>query len=402
MPTLSRTREVIELSDQVVMHTYGRLGLAFARGQGSWLWDLEGKKYLDFVSGLAVTGLGHAHPRLVEAISEAARNLIHTSNLFYIPYQAQLAQRLTELTGLDRAFFCNSGAEANEAAIKLARRYQRKVRGNGRYEIITATQSFHGRTLAAVTATGQPKYHDGFDPLPPGFKYVPLNDLQALKDAITENTAAIMLEPIQGEAGVYPCDYTYLRAVRQLCDEQDILLIMDEVQTGVGRTGRFLASHTYDVQPDICTLAKALAGGVPIGCMMATEDVAKGFEPGSHASTFGGNPLACRAALAVLEVLIEDGVLDRVSLAGRRLKAGLQDLALRRSDLVGDVRGKGLMWGIDIKVSGRGVLETCIENGLLINVIADKTVRLLPPLIVTDDEIDEALSILEKALVAHA
>ena len=391
------SQTIFEMSDRAVMRTYGRLKLAFTRGQGAWLYDVSGRAYLDFVSGLAVTALGHSHPKLKAAIVEAAETLLHTSNLYYIPPQAELADRLTRATGFDRVFFCNSGAEANEAAIKLARRYHVTSGRSGRYEVITALNSFHGRTLATVTATGQPKYQAGFEPLPPGFRYVPLNDLEALRRAITPQTAAVMLEPIQGEGGVNPCTREYLQGVRALCDEHGILLILDEVQTGVGRTGKFLAAEHYGVKADICTLAKGLGGGVPIGAMLATEEVSRGFEPGSHASTFGGNFLACRAALTVLEVLLDDGVLERVAPAGEKLRQGLVELSRRHPQVLGDVRGLGLMLGVELKVAGSRFLAACLDKGILVNVIGDKVLRLLPPLIVADSEIDEALRLLELA-----
>lgn len=389
-------QEIFALSDRHVMNTYGRLPIAFVRGAGSRLWDASGRSYLDFVTGLAVNSLGHGHPRVKAAIQEAAETLLHTSNLYYNPAQAQLAARLFELTGFERAFFANSGAEANEAAIKLARRYHYKKLGNNqRYEIITAYNSFHGRTLATVTATGQSKYQEGFEPLPPGFRYVPLNDVEALTRAVGPNTAAIMLEPIQGEGGVNPCTDEYLRAARALCDEHGILLIFDEVQTGVGRTGRFLAAEHYGVKADICTLAKALGGGVPIGAMLAREEVAQGFEPGSHASTFGGNYLASRAALAVLDALTEDGVLAAGARAGERLRTGLEELAARHPRVARSVRGKGLMLGVELAAGGKEMVRRCLERGLLVNVIAERVLRLLPPLTVSDAEIDEALAVLD-------
>lgn len=397
MDLASQAQAVFDTVDGAVMHTYGRQRLAFARGQGAWLYDVDGRAYLDFVSGLAVTALGHGHPKLKAAIVEAAETLLHTSNLYYIPPQGELAARLTAATGFDRVFFCNSGAEANEAAIKLARRYHVKTGGSGRYEVITALKSFHGRTLATVTATGQPKYHAGFEPLPAGFRYVPLNDLEALRQAITPQTAAVMLEPVQGEGGVNPCTPEYLRGVRALCDELGLLLILDEVQTGVGRTGKFLAAEHYGVRADICTLAKGLGGGVPIGAMLATERVAQGFEPGSHASTFGGNYLACRAGLAVMEALLDDGVLDRAAAAGERLRQGLVALSRRHPGVFGEVRGLGLMLGVELHVAGSEFVAACTRHGLLVNVIGDKVLRLLPPLIVTDSEIDEALRLLELA-----
>ena len=390
-----RADEIFAMSDRWVMHTYSRIKLAFVRGEGSRLFDAEGRSFLDFVSGLAVTSLGHGHPKLKQAIVEAAESLLHTSNYFYILPQAQLAERLAEVTGFDRVFFANSGAEANEAAIKLARRYQVKSSRPGRYEVISAINSFHGRTLATVTATGQPKYHAGFEPLPAGFRYVPLNDLEALRAAITDTTAAVLLEPVQGEGGIHPCTPEYLQGVRALCDQHGLLLILDEVQTGVGRTGTFLAAEQYGVKADICTLAKGLGGGVPIGAMLATEEAAKGFEPGSHASTFGGNFLATRAALAVLDVLFNDGVLERVPQAAQRLWKGLKGLAERHPKVLGEVRGLGLMLGVELKVPGSRFLNGCLEKGLLVNVIGDKVLRLLPPLTVSDEEIDEALRLLE-------
>lgn len=397
MKYAATAEEIFAKSDRAVMHTYGRFRLAFVRGEGARLYDVEGRAYLDLVSGLAVTALGHGHPKLKKAIVEAAETLLHTSNLFYIPPQAELAAALTEVTPFDRVFFCNSGAEANEAAIKLARRYHVKAGNPGRFEVITALNSFHGRTLATVTATGQPKYHAGFEPLPTGFRYVPLNDLKALEEAITDQTAAVMLEPIQGEGGVHPCTREYLEGVRRLCDERGLLLIFDEVQTGVGRTGTFLAAEQYGVYPDICTLAKGLGGGVPIGATLATEEAAKGFEPGTHASTFGGNFLATRAGLAVMEVLFQDGLLKRVPEAAKRLHDGLEALSRRMPGVFGEVRGLGLMVGVELHVPGSKFLAECQKRGVLVNVIGGKVLRLLPPLVISDAEIDEALEVLELA-----
>lgn len=397
------THEIMELNDRHVMHTYGRLKVAFVKGEGSRLWDTEGRSYLDFVTGLAVNSLGHGHPRIKAAINEAAETLLHTSNLYYIPVQAELAARLFALTGYDRAFFANSGAEANEAAIKLARRYHyKKVGRSERYEIITAHDSFHGRTLATVAATAQPKYHAGFEPLPEGFRYVPLNDLDALGEAVNERTAAIMLEPIQGEGGINPCTPEYLAGVRELCDREGILLIFDEVQTGVGRTGRFLAAEHFGVKADITTLAKALGAGVPIGATLATEEAASGFEPGSHASTFGGNYLAARAGLAVLTALDEDGLLEAGARAGERLRSGLEALVEKYPAVGAEVRGKGLMLGVELRAGGKEMLSRCMERGLLVNVIAERVLRLLPPLTVHDDEIDEALKVLDEVFKESA
>lgn len=388
------SEQIIQLTGEHVMHTYGRLPIALVRGEGTRVWDADGRVYLDFLTGLAVNSLGHRHPRVVEAVVEAAGSLLHTSNLYHIRPQAELAAKLAEVSGLDRAFFCNSGAEANEAAIKLARRFAKRHVGADRFEIVTANGSFHGRTLATVTATGQPKYHEGFEPLPAGFRYVPLNDIAALEAAVGEATCAVLLEPIQGEGGVHPCTPEYLRAARALCDRHGIPLILDEVQTGMGRTGRMFAFEHYDVRPDILTLAKALGGGVPIGAMLATERVAQGFEPGSHASTFGGNPLATTVALAVVETLVEERLPARAARAGARIVEAVKGLAKRHPDKVGAVRGMGLMIGVELQVSGTPILAAAQQRGLLLNVIADRVLRLLPPLNVTDAEIDEAMAIL--------
>ncbi len=393
--------EIMGLTERYVMKTYSRLPLAIVRGQGTKVWDADGREYLDFVTGLAVNGLGHCHPRVVKAIEQAAHTLLHCSNLYHIEPQAQLARLLVEKSGLGKAFFCNSGAEANEAAIKLARRYA-KVTGRGeRYEIVTAERSFHGRTLATVTATGQEKYHKGFEPLPAGFRYVPFGDLAALEEAITPTTCAVMLEPVQGEGGVYPSPPGYLEGVRRLCDQHGLLLILDEVQTGMGRTGRLFAFQHFGIRPDILTLAKSLAGGVPIGAMLATDEAARGFEPGSHASTFGGNPLATSAALATLAAMEEEGLVERAAAMGTVLKEALASLRTRHP-YIGEIRGLGLMVGMDLTIPAGRLVAACMERGLLVNVIADRTVRLLPPLTVSEGEIRQAVSILDEALAAIA
>jgi len=313
-------RQVIELSQKYLMPTYGQLPVAFVRGEGCRLWDADGKEYLDFVGGIAVLGTGHCHPRVAAAICRQAGTLMHTSNLYYIPPQAQLAQRLTELSFADRCFFCNSGAEANEAAIKLARKWAGLNREGECFEIIAAHQSFHGRTLATVAATGQEKYQIPFRPLPPGFRFAPFNDISALEAAVTEHTCAVMLEPIQAEGGMnVPAD-DYLPAVRQLCDERGILLVLDEVQTGMGRTGRWFGYEHASITPDIMTLAKSLGSGFPIGACLATEEVATAFAPGDHASTFGGNHLACTAALATIDVIQEEGLVQNAADKGRLLE----------------------------------------------------------------------------------
>ncbi|MCJ7750311.1 MAG: acetylornithine/succinylornithine family transaminase, partial [Armatimonadetes bacterium] len=319
-----------------------RMPMVIARGQGARLWDTDGKEYLDFVSGgRAVTGLGHCHPKVVAAIREQARQLIHVSNDFYTEPQLRLAQRLSALVG-GRCFFCNSGAEAIEAAIKLARKHAFKTVGPDKYEIITALKSFHGRTMGALAATGQPKYHKGFQPLPGGFTHVPFNDVAALRAAVTSRTAAVMLEPILGESGVYPATPEYLTAARELCNSHGAVLILDEVQTGIGRTGKMLACQHYDIEPDIITLAKGLGAGIPIGAMLAREPVASSFEPGDHASTFGGSSLPAAAALAVLDAIEEEDILDNAVRVGRRLAEGLHALQ-QKTPLVEAIRAHGMM-----------------------------------------------------------
>lgn len=392
---------VIELLDQHVMHTYGRLPFALVKGKGAKVWDADGNEYLDGLAGLAVNSLGHCHPKVVEAIKAQAEKLLHVSNLYYIEPQAQLAKLLTHNSCCDRVFFCNSGAEANEAAIKLARKHGKKVHGPERSVIITALNSFHGRTLAAITATGQPKYQEGFEPLPPGFRYVPLNDIQALEQAVAPgDVTAIMLEPIQGEAGVYPCTTEYLQQVRAICDEKGILLIFDEVQTGLGRTGRLFAYEHYGVEPDIMTLAKALGGGVPIGAMLAKQHVAETFVPGNHASTFGGNPLACAAGLAAVTTLLEDGLVQQAAAKGEYLLARTGKLA-ETYPLIKEVRGKGLMVGVEFAEPVPDLMDHFLKHRILVNIIGGKILRLLPPLVITDDELDQIVGVLEEYLAAR-
>ncbi|MDP3044504.1 MAG: aspartate aminotransferase family protein, partial [Bacillota bacterium] len=365
-------KAIIAMSDQYIMRTYGRLPIALVRGQGLYVWDADGKRYLDFVSGLAVDSLGHCHPRVVAAIQNQAAQFMHCSNLYHIEPQARLAKLLVENSVLDRVFFCNSGAEAIEAAIKLARKYAKKKHGPERYEIISAYNSFHGRTLAAITATGQAKFQQGLEPLPDGFKYAIFNDLESLKSVIGPHTAAVLLEPIQGEGGVNVADGKYLEGVRRLCDEHGLLLILDEVQCGLGRTGRLFAYEHYGITPDIMALAKALGGGFPIGAMLATEEAASGFAPGDHASTFGGNPLACAAGLAAVQTIIETKLVEHSAKVGDyflgRLR-GLQD----RYPFVKEVRGKGLLLGMELSIKAGGVVTRCREQGLLINCIGDHT-----------------------------
>jgi len=386
------------LDREHVMHTYSRLPVAFVKGKGTRLWDTDGKEYLDLVSGIGVAAAGHCHPKVVAAIRKQAEELIHTSNLYYIAPQAELAQRLYELSGGYKCFFCNSGAEANEAAIKLARRYAKLRHGEGCYEIISAIGSFHGRTYGAMTATGQEKYHAGFEPLVGGFKYVPFNDIDAVQEAINERTCAIILEPIQGESGVRIPDDDYLPSIAELCERHDILLILDEVQTGLGRTGKLWAHEHYGIKPHIFTLAKAIAGGVPMGVMLAKPDVAEAFEPGCHASTFGGNFLACAAALAFLDVLIEERLVENAAAMGELMLSKLRTIAAK-SSLIKEVRGKGLMLAIEFNNDvAKSVQSKLLEDGLIVNAIGERIIRMLPPLIITEDEIDFAVRKIERAI----
>lgn len=393
------TSAIIALTEKYVMNTYARIPIAPVKGVGARLIDAAGREYLDFTAGIAVNSTGHCHPKVVEAICRQAAELLHVSNLYHIPAQAELAQVLVEASGLDKAFFCNSGAEANEAAIKLARRYCRVTGRPEAYEIITAIGSFHGRTLGALTATGQAKYHEGFEPLVPGFAYVPFNDLDGLKAAVTNKTCAVMLELIQGEGGVHPIDPEYLAGVIRLCKENGILVIIDEVQTGIGRTGTLFAFQQYPgFKPDIVTLAKGLASGVPIGAVLATAEAAKGFAPGKHASTFGGNPLACTAARATLDVILNDGILDNVREVGAYMEQKLQELQAA-SGSIAEVRGCGLMIGVELKeAKGAAVVAACRERGLLINCVGDRTLRFVPPLIIQKSDVDEAVQILGNAI----
>lgn len=393
-----RFEEIARLDAEYVMRTYSRLPVAFIKGRGARLWDINGKEYVDFVSGIGVAAAGHCHPKITAAIKRQVEELIHTSNLYYIAPQAELARRLYELSGGYKCFFCNSGAEANEAAIKLARRYAKLKYGEGRYEIISALGSFHGRTYAAMTATGQEKYHAGFEPLVGGFKYVPFNDIDALQKAISERTCAVILEPIQGESGVRIPDDDYLPKVAEICERHDILLILDEVQTGLGRTGKLWAHEHYDIKPHIFTLAKAIAGGLPMGVMLAKPNVAEAFEPGCHASTFGGNFLACVAALAFLDVLIEEGLIENAAAMGELMLSRLREMA-SESPLIKEVRGKGLMLAIEFSSDiAKAVQDKLLKSGLIVNAIGERIIRMLPPLIITENEIDFAVCKIKQAV----
>jgi len=395
------TDELKDDASRYLMQTYARQLLSIARGRGTKVYDLEGREYIDFVGGIAVNILGHGHPDLVHAIQRQAQQLIHTSNLYYTEPQVKLARVLVDHSFADKVFFCNSGAEANEAAIKLARRYSHEKYGDGRYEIITMKNSFHGRTMATLTATGQEKVQKGYDPLVPGFRYVAFNSLAEVEQAVTNKTAAIMLEPIQGEGGVHVADRTCLAGLRALCTQKDILLIFDEIQTGMGRTGTLFAYEQFGVQPDIMTLAKGLGGGVPIGACLAIDSVAKVFGPGSHASTFGGNPLACAAALAVFRVLLEGRVLDHARRMGEYLAKGLSECKDRHR-IVREVRGLGLLQGMELDIDAKTVVSDCLTRGLLINNTSERVVRFVPPLIITQREIDRLIEVLSQIFSKHA
>lgn len=379
------------MSDHI-MPTYASLPIRFTRGQGAWLWDDQGRKYLDALSGIAVCGLGHAHPAVAEAICQQARTLIHTSNLYRIDKQEQLADRLCALTGMDNVFFANSGAESNEAAIKISRRFAH-AKGIGNPLVISFQNSFHGRTLATLTATGNPKVKEGFSPLPAGFLHLPYDDLEAVQSAAREhdNIVAILVEPVQGEGGVRIPDPEYLAALRALCDEHDWLLMVDEIQTGMGRTGQFLGCQHSNVQPDVLTLAKALANGVPIGACLTHGKAAALLTAGSHGSTFGGNPLACSAALAVLDVLQQDDLIARATQLGARMQQGFEQ-RLASLPEVSNIRHLGLMIGIELNRDCSGLVRQALERGLLINVTAGNVIRLLPPLVISDDEADQIVN----------
>lgn len=390
--------DLIAQAQQYLMNTYARQPVVFSKGRGTRLYDPEGKEYLDFVSGVAVNNLGHCHPNVTVAFQKQAQRLVHVSNLYHNEPQVKLARTLVERSFADKVFFCNSGAEANEAAIKLARKYGHDRYGPERSEIICMEQSFHGRSLATVTATGQPKYQKGFEPLVPGFLHVPFNDLKAVEKAITEKTVAIFVEPIQGEGGVQVAEEGYLSGLRKLCDEKGLLLMLDEIQTGIGRTGRLFAYEHWGIEPDIMTLAKGLGGGFPIGAMLAKESIAQVFGPGTHASTFGGNPLACSVASATLDVLLEGNfLLDNCMQMGNYLFERLTFLQQRHS-CVRDIRGKGLLIGLELSIAGQPIVRDCLERGLLINCTMDRVLRFVPPLIIMKEEIDLLISALDEIL----
>ncbi|HLI48945.1 MAG TPA: acetylornithine transaminase [Chthonomonas sp.] len=404
MPTVEpqagvNAEEIFELDSRYVMGTYARRPVVFVRGEGATLYDSEGRAYLDFLAGIAVASVGHCHPRIAGAIAQQAHTLMHVSNLFHNVHQARLAKRLCDLTGMERVFFCNSGAEANEAALKIARKWGKQQRGETCYEIITFHGSFHGRTLGTVTATAQPKYQKPFEPLVPGFHYAPLNDLEAFRSLLSERTCAVMIEPIQGESGIHPCDPDFLKAVRALCDEAKVLLIFDEVQCGLGRTGRFLGSQALGVQGDIVTLAKGIADGFPMGACLARGEAALTLAPGDHGSTFAGQPLACAAALATLDVLEEENLMARAAEIGAYFLDRLRTLQRTHPNRIKEVRGLGLMVGVELmQPKARAVLDSLFQQGIVANAIGDSTLRFVPPLVVTKADCDRVVQALEYAL----
>jgi predicted acetylornithine/succinylornithine family transaminase len=389
------SQTMMMLSEKYVANTYARYPILLVRGKGTRVWDLEGEEYLDFVSGLAVCNLGHCHPKVVKAIQNQAEKLIHVSNFYYIEPQIQLASLLCKHSFADKVFFCNSGAEANEGAFKLARKYAKEKMGKDRYEIITMGQSFHGRTLATLTATGQEKFHKGYEPLMPGFKYVPFNDVGAVKNGINSKTCAVMLEPIQGEGGVNCPLEGYLKALREICDERGLLLIFDEVQVGMGRTGKLFAYEHDGVEPDMLTLAKSLAGGVPIGALLIGKGIADSFKPGDHASTFGGNPLATAAGVAALTTILEEGMLENCQKMGDYFLSQLEEIK-KKFPLVKEVRGKGLILGMELKIDGSSIVKEMLRKKILINCTMGNVLRFLPPLIVTQEEVDRVIKALEE------
>jgi len=394
---MQSTQETINLANTYILNTYKRVPVVFTKGKGTYIWDSDGKKYLDFFPGWAVSGLGHCHKRIVKAVSRQLKEIIHVSNNYYSYPQALLAQRLSSNSIGGKVFFSNSGAEANEAAIKLARAYGSE---DGRYKIISMDKSFHGRTLATLTATGQEKVKKGFAPLPEGFIHVPFNDIDAVKQAIDDVTVAVMLEPIQGEGGINIADHNYMKQLRLLCNAKKILLIFDEVQTGMGRCGKLFCYQYYDMLPDIITLAKSLGGGLPIGAMIASEKFADVLKPGMHASTFGGSPVVCAAANAALDAIEKDRLLANANRMGDYIVKGLNRLKKRFPDVINHVRHKALMIGVELNIDGTKIVERCLEKGLLINCTQGNVLRIMPPITVNKGESNKALKILNEVIIA--
>ena len=395
---MNKNQKIALLTKKHVAQTYGRYPIALVRGKGTKVWDKAGKQYLDFVSGLAVDNLGHCHPAVVSAIQNQAEKLLHVSNLYHIEPQSQLAEQLTSLCFAQKFFFCNSGTEAIESAIKLARKFSFDQGHTNRTKIITMHNSFHGRSMGALSATAQKKFHTGFQPLLPGFKYVPFNNIPAVKKAISKKTCAILVEPVQGEGGVNIPDFSYLKNLKSLCKKNNLLLIFDEVQTGFGRSGKLFAHELFKTKPDIMTLAKALGGGMAIGAMAATNRVMKSFAPGTHGATFGGNPLACAAALASLKVITGNGFLKKASETGTYFSECLQKLAQQHS-IIKDVRGKGMILAIELDKPGAQVVLDCMEKGFLINCIQQNILRFLPPLNISREDINSLMPVLSESLL---
>lgn len=380
---------------------FARYNIVLDHGDGPYVYDTKGKKYIDFLAGIAVNVVGHNYKPLVEAVSKQAGKMIHCSNLYYTEVQVEAAEKLKKLSGMDKVFFGNSGAEANEGAIKLARKYATNIDPK-KIQIISALHSFHGRTLATLTATGQDHYHHGFGPLPAGFDYVPYNDIQALEAKMSDKTCAVMLEAIQGEGGVHVPDPDYLPKVRALCDKYNAVLIFDEVQCGMGRTGTFFGCQQFGVKPDIVTLAKGLAGGVPIGAFMATDKVANAFHAGDHGSTFGGNPLACAAACVVLDALIDGNLMENAKEIGAYLQSKFEEYKAKYPNLIKEVRGRGLILGMELTRPGREIANECLDYGAIINCTAGNVLRFVPPLNITKAHVDELISVLDKVLPKYA
>ncbi|MDP3155321.1 MAG: aspartate aminotransferase family protein [Archangium sp.] len=397
----THTTEVIDQAKHVLLQNYKQQPIVLARGEGSYLWDTDGRRYLDLIAGIATCALGHCHPGVIEAVKKQLDTLWHVSNVFYSEPQIQLAARLTQASGLPgaRAFFCNSGAEANEALIKLARRYQHVVKGNAeRSEVITFVGGFHGRTLATVTATAQPKYQAGFEPLPGGFKYAPMGDLEAVKQLVGPTTAAILVEPIQGEGGVKPAPAGFLRALRELCDQHGLLLMIDEVQTGIGRTGKPFAFQHDGIVPDAFSLAKSLGNGLPIGAMVCTDEAGKALPAATHGSTFGGNLVACAAAIATWDIATSAATMAETTAKGEHLRTLALAMKARHPTRIVDVRGKGMLFGIELDTGAADVLARCRAQGLLANLAGEKTIRFAPSYLVTREQLGEGLAIFEASL----
>jgi predicted acetylornithine/succinylornithine family transaminase len=389
------TSDIIKDAQSFLMNTYSRQPLVLVKGRGTQVYDSEGREYLDFVTGVAVNNLGHCHPKVVVALQKQAQRLMHVSNHFHIEAQVALGKELVRNSFADKAFFCNSGTEAIEAAIKLSRRYSREVLKKDRFEVITMFGSFHGRTYGAVSATAQEKFHQGFEPMVPGFRYVPFNDSKAVEDAVNDRTCAILVEPLQGEGGVKVPAPGYLKALRKICDEHQLLLVLDEIQTGMGRTGRLFAYEHEGITPDIMALAKGLGSGMPIGALLATDKAAQAFVPGTHGSTFGGNPLACAVGLASLEALLEDNIIiQNVEALGMHFMSGLASLKAKYP-FIKDVRGQGLLIGMELDFEGREIVTECLKQGFLINCTVNTVLRFMPPLIISEEEIDQLIDALD-------